>query len=49
MMSLNLSDIIVSNIKGSNCCRVISRISKNEVINLMQNTDLTKNVEHYKT
>ena len=42
MMSMNRSDIAILNIKGSNYSCAISRISKNEVINLMQNTDLTK-------
>ena len=41
MMSMNLSNIAISIIKGSNYrC---SLISKNEAINLMQNADLTKN------
>ena len=31
MMTINFSDIL--NIKGSNCCRIISGISKNEAIN----------------
>ena len=42
MMSMNRSDIAILNIKGSNYSCAISRISKNAVINLMQNTDLTK-------
>ena len=41
-MSMNLSDIAIVNIKGSNYCSVISFISKNETINLMQNADLTE-------
>ena len=45
-MSMNLSDIAILNIKGSNYCYVISRISKNEAINLMQNIDLNKK-KHY--
>ena len=35
MLSMNLSYIANSNIKGSDCCCIISRISKNETINLM--------------
>ena len=42
MMSMNLSDIAVLNIKGSDYRCIISLISKNEAINLMQNADLTR-------
>ena len=35
MMSMNLSDIAILNIKGSDYRCIISLISKNEVINLM--------------
>ena len=48
MMSMNLSDIAILNIKDSNYRCIISLISKNETINLMQNVDLTKKAEHYK-
>ena len=48
MMSMNLSGIAILNIKGSND-RCIILISKNEAIKLMQNADLTKKTEHYKT
>ena len=41
MMSVNLSDIAILNIKGSDYRRIISLISKNEAIILMQNADLT--------
>ena len=41
MMSMNLSDIAILNMKGSGCCCIISLISKNEAINLMQNADFT--------
>ena len=41
-MSTNLSDIAILNIKGSDYRCIISLISKNEVINLIQNADLTK-------
>ena len=37
---MNLSNIACLNIKGSNCCCIITGISKNEAINLMQNIDL---------
>ena len=33
---MNLSDIAISNIKGSDYCCIISGISKTEAINLMQ-------------
>ena len=39
MMSMNLSDIAILNIKGSEYCCIISRISRNEVINLMENAE----------
>ena len=39
---MNLSDIAILNTKGSDYCCIISLISKNESINLMQNADLTK-------
>ena len=42
MMSVNLRDIAILNIKGSDYCCIISFISKNEAINLLQNADLTE-------
>ena len=42
MMSINLSDIAILNIKGSDYRCIISLISKNEAINLMQNADLNE-------
>ena len=45
---MKLSIIAILDIKGSNYCCIISLISKNETITLMQNTDLTKKLEHYK-
>ena len=42
MMSMNLSDIAILNIKGSDYHCIISGIRKNKAINLMQNADLTK-------
>ena len=35
MMSMNLSDIAILNIKDSGYCCIISKISKTEAINLM--------------
>ena len=43
MLSMNLSDITILNIKGSDYRCVFSLISKNEAINLMW-----KKVEHYR-
>ena len=42
MMSVNLSDISILNIKGSDYHFIISLISKNEAINMMQNADLAE-------
>ena len=42
MISMNLSDIFILNIKGSDYRCVIRLISKNETVNLMQNADLTE-------
>ena len=42
MMSMNLSDIAILNIKGSDYRCIIRLINKNEAINLMQNADLTE-------
>ena len=45
MMSVNLSDIAILNIKGSDYYYIISLICKNEVIKLLQNADLTEKSE----
>ena len=42
MMSINLSDIAILNIKDSDYRCIISLISKFETINLMQIADLTE-------
>ena len=42
MMSMNLSDTDILNIKSSDYRCIISLISKSEAINLMQNADLTE-------
>ena len=42
MMSINLSDIAILNIKGFNYGCISSLISINEAINVMQNADLTE-------
>ena len=49
IMFMNLSGIAILNIKGSDYRCIVSLISKTEAIKLMQNSDLTKKAEHYKT
>ena len=44
MMSMNLSDTAILNIKGSDYHCIISGISKNKVVNLMQNADLIQKI-----
>ena len=39
---MNLSKIAILNIKGSDYYCIISLISKNEAINLLENVDLTE-------
>ena len=41
VMSINLSDIAILSIKSADYSCIITGISKNEAINLMQNADLT--------
>ena len=47
-MSMNLSDIAILNIKGSDYRCIISVISKNEAANLMQNSYLTEKSRTFK-
>ena len=49
MMSINLSDIAILNIKCCDYRCIIRLISKIEAINFMQNTVLTKKMKYYKT
>ena len=42
MMSVNLSNIAILNIKGADYCCIINEISKSDAINLPQNADLTE-------
>ena len=44
---MNLSDIAILNIKGSDYLCIISLISKNKATKLLENADLTKKGEHY--
>ena len=41
MMSVSLSDTAILSIKGSDYPCIISSISENEALNLLQNTHLT--------
>ena len=47
MMSLNISDVTILNIKSGDYRCIISRISKSKATNLLQNIDLNKKAEHY--
>ena len=49
MMSMNLNNIAILNIKGSDYCCINNGMSKNEAINVMQITDLTKKNEKLQT
>ena len=46
---MSLSDIAILNITGADYHCIISEISKNEAMSLMQHADLTEKTEHYKT
>ena len=48
MMFMNLGDIAILKIKGSDHCCIIKRTSKSEAINLTQKIYLTNKVKHYK-
>ena len=49
MISMNLSNIAILNIKGSDYRCISSLIRKNETTNLIQNADLTEKLDHYKS
>ena len=49
MMSMNLSNATILNIKRPDYHCITSGINKSGTINLMQNINLTKKAEHYKT
>ena len=49
MIFVNLTDIVTLNIKDSDCCCIISRISKTEAIKLLQNIDMTEDSGKLKT
>ena len=42
IMSINLSDIAILTIKGSDYCCMVRLINKNRAIKLLQNADLTE-------
>ena len=46
MMSMNLSNTAILNIKGSDYRCIINLIRKNQTIKLMQNADFTEKGEH---
>ena len=48
MMSMNLSNVAILNFKSSDYRCIISLISKNKVINLMQNADLIEKKRNIK-
>ena len=48
-MSLNLSNIAILKVENADYCSIITRISKKEAVNLLENIDLTEKVENYKT
>ena len=45
MMSMNLSNINILNVKSVDCHCIFSEISKNEAINLLENINLTRKRE----
>ena len=49
MISIDLCDFTILNIKNADYRCIISGINKNGTINLMRNTDSIKKGEHYKT
>ena len=44
---MNLKDLIFLNIRGVEYHCIVNKISKSEVINLLQNADLSKKVDYY--
>ena len=48
MIFINLSDIAILNINGSDYHCIISLMRNNEAINLLQNADLTEKKELHK-
>ena len=48
MISENLSDTAILNIKGSDYCCIVALIRKNKAIELKQNANLTEKIGSYK-
>ena len=48
-MPINLNDIVISNINGSDYRYIINGISKSNALNLLKNADLTKKQNIIKT
>ena len=48
IISVDLNNIAILNINGPDYCCNINRISKDDALNLLKNTDLTEKREHYK-
>ena len=42
MMSMNLNDIVILNIRGIDYRCIINEISESEAVNLLQNVDLSE-------
>ena len=46
MMSINLNDTVILNIHGIKYGCIINGLSKSEIVNLLQNSDLRKKVDY---
>ena len=46
MMSINLNDITILNIKDLNYCCIVSGITESEVVSLLQDASLTNKLRH---
>ena len=46
MMSINLNDITILNIKDLNYCCIVSGITESEVVSLLQDASLTKKLRN---
>ena len=47
LTSMNLHDIVILNIKGSDYPCIVTGISENETTSLMQNADLKRNIYYH--
>ena len=48
VIPMHLTDIVISNINGSDYRSIISKISKSEAIKFLQKADLNEKVERFK-